>query len=157
MATRRPSRNGYRTAARGAANGSARDYPRTARLNELLREIVADELERVDDDRLELLTVISVAVEPDMRRAVVYYDNLDGEEGDDDVLAALAEARKQLQAAVARQARTKRTPELSFRPDPAIRSGARIDAILADIEPPGSGESRPERPGSGKSRGDEDR
>lgn len=124
MSTRRTTRR-----------GTGRDYPRTARLNELLREIVADELERIDDDRLTLLTVISVEVEPDLRHATVFYDHLDGDAGDDDAQEALGEARKRLQAAIARQAHTKRTPELSFRPDPSVRSGERIDSILRDIEP----------------------
>ena len=117
------------------APSTARDYPRTARLNELLREILAEELDRLDDERLALLTIISVSIEADLRHAVVFYDCLDGEAGDEQALTALSEARVRLQAAVGRQARMKRTPELSFEPDPAIRSGLRIDAILRDIEP----------------------
>jgi ribosome-binding factor A len=113
-----------------------RHYPRTARLNQLLREILADTLEVVDDDRLDLVTVTAVEVEPDLRHAVVFYDSLQGEEGDEVVLEALGEARVRLQAAIGRQARTKRVPELSFRPDPGVRQGSRIDAILADIGPP---------------------
>ena len=31
-----------------------RQYPRTARINELVREIAAVEIERIDDERLEL-------------------------------------------------------------------------------------------------------
>ena len=124
MSTRRTTRR-----------GTARDYPRTARLNELLREIIGEELERIDDDRLAVVTVISVDTESDLRRAVVYYDCLDGEEGDEDALAALGDARVKLQAAIGRQARVKRTPELRFVPDPAVRTGARIDAVLADIGP----------------------
>ena len=58
------------------------------------------------------------------------------------VLEALGEARRRLQAAIGRQARMKRTPELSFRPDPAVRSGERIDSILRDIEP-GEGGDEP--------------
>jgi ribosome-binding factor A len=107
-----------------------RHYPRTARLNELLREIVADELELVDDDRLYLVTVTGVEVEPDLRHAVVWYDSPGGEEGDEAVLAAFAEARVRLQAAVGRQARTKRVPELAFRPDPAVREAQRVEEIL---------------------------
>lgn len=110
-----------------------RHYPRTARLNELLREIVADELERVDDDRLVLVTVTGVEVEPDLRHATVWYDSPAGEEGDEEVLAGLAEARVRLQAAVGRQARTKRVPELAFRPDPAVRQALRVEDILRRI------------------------
>ena len=108
-------------------HGASRQYPRTARLNELLREIVADELERLDDDRLQLLTVTSVDIEADLGRAEVFYDSLAGEEGDDEVLEALGEVRWKLQRAIGRQARMKRTPELTFAPDPAVRAGARID------------------------------
>jgi len=114
---------------------TARQYPRTARLNRLIQEIVADALESIDDDRLELVTVTSVEVEPDLRHAVVFYDSLQGEAGDDEVLEALGEVRTRLQAAVGREARVKRTPELAFRPDPAVRSGDRIDTILRDLGP----------------------
>ncbi len=112
-----------------------RHYPRTARLNRLLQEIVAEELERVDDVRLELVTVTSVVVEPDLRHAKVFFDSLQGEEGDEDVLEALRAARVGLQAAIARQARLKRTPELDFRPDPAVRTGERVEQILREVTP----------------------
>jgi ribosome-binding factor A len=112
-----------------------RQYPRTARLNQLLREILADELEQVDDDRLELLSVVSVDVDADLHRAVVYFDSLQGSEGDEVVLEALDEHRKRLRQAVGRQARIKRVPELDFRPDPAVREGSHIEEILADLGP----------------------
>jgi ribosome-binding factor A len=117
------------------SHGTARQYPRTARLNELLREILAEELERLDDDRLELLTITSVDIEGDLRHASVYYDSLDGEDGDEQVLEALGELRWRLQAAIGREARMKRTPELSFAPDPGVRAGARIEELLAEMPP----------------------
>ncbi len=109
----------------------SRDYPRTARLNELLREIIAEALERIDDDRLQLVTVISVDVDSDLHRAVVYVAGLD-EDGDDELLEALAEVRVRVQGAVARQARLKRVPEVVFRIDEVLRSAARIDDLLRD-------------------------
>lgn len=116
--------------------GGARQYPRTARLNELLREILAEELDKLDDDRLELLTVTAVDIDADLRNAVVFYDSLQGEEGDEEVLEALEENRWRLKGAIARQARIKRTPELTFSPDLAVRSGARIEELLATVVPP---------------------
>jgi ribosome-binding factor A len=124
---------------------TARQYPRTARLNRLIQEIVADALEAIDDERLELVTVTSVEVEPDLRHAVVYYDSLEGEAGDDEVLEALGEVRTRLQAAIGREARVKRTPELAFRPDPAVRSGSRIDTILRDLGPLDDPDEPPEQ------------
>jgi ribosome-binding factor A len=121
---------------RRSHNGPARQYPRTARLNELLREILADELERLDDDRLQLLTITAVDIEGDLARAQVFYDSLSGEEGDEEVLEALGEIRWKLQRAIGREARMKRTPELSFAPDPAVRAGARIDELLTVLPLP---------------------
>lgn len=112
-----------------------RGYPRTARVNELLREILGDELERLDDERLELVTVTGVDATPDLRHARVWFDSLQGEAGDADVLAALADSRIALQAAIARQARLKRVPELEFAPDEAVRSGERVDNILRRLHP----------------------
>lgn len=123
--------------ARRGNRGTSRQYPRTARLNELLREILADELERLDDDRLQMLTITAVEIEGDLRHAQVFFDSLEGEEGDAEVLEALGEIRWRLQGAIGREARIKRTPELSFRPDPAVREGARIESLLASELPAG--------------------
>ncbi len=57
---------------------SSRDYPRTARVNRLVQEILADTLEELDDERVELLAITTVEVEPDLRHATVYFDTLEG-------------------------------------------------------------------------------
>jgi ribosome-binding factor A len=113
-----------------ARQGNPRPYARTARVNELVQEIIAEELERIDDERLELVTVTHVSVDPDLRRAKVDYARLGMAE--DEAGEALAEHRVALQAAIARQARLKRTPELEFRTDSAIAYGARIEQLLAN-------------------------
>jgi ribosome-binding factor A len=112
---------------------TARDYPRTARLNRLFQEILAEELERGDDDRLEMVTITAVTVEADLHRAVVLYDNPGGADDDEDVIAAFGEIRARLQSAIARQARVKRTPELVFRPDDVLRGAARLEEVLRDL------------------------
>lgn len=117
---------------------SPRRYPRAARLNELVREIVADEVERIDDPRLELVTVTHVAVDPDLRRACVTFSRLGGgEEEAAEVEAgeALVESRGRLQRAIAAQARLKRTPELRFEPDQVLRYAERIETLLRERPP----------------------
>jgi ribosome-binding factor A len=126
-----------------SSSTTTRRYPRTARLNELVREIVADELERIDDDRLLMVAVTAVDVAPDLRHARVLYDALDGPERDDEILEAFGELRVRLQAAIGRQARVKRVPELTFVPDPAVREGEHIDAILRTIEPADDADDSP--------------
>ena len=53
-----------------------RRYERTVRVNEVVREVLADELERLADPRLGLITVTGVEVTPDLRQATVYYSVL---------------------------------------------------------------------------------
>jgi ribosome-binding factor A len=115
-------------------SSSARDYPRTARLNRLLREILGDALEEIGDERVELVTITEVKVDGDLRHATVYFDTLEGGEADEAAIVVLGELRVRLQRAIADQARLKRTPELAFLPDPAVRDGERIDEILRGIQ-----------------------
>lgn len=117
---------------RGGGGGSGgRRYPRTARVNEVLREIVAETLEVVghDDERLQMVTVTGVSTDPDLRRAIVFYSAR--HEGAEE---ALAERRVRLQAAINRQTKLKRTPLLSFVVDPAVSTGWRIEGILRALD-----------------------
>jgi ribosome-binding factor A len=116
-------------------NSSGPKYPRSARVGETLREIIAEDLVRIDDERLSFVSVTGIDVDPELNRAIVFFDSLAGEEGDEEILEALGEHRVRLQSSIARQIRAKKTPILDFRPDIAIRSAERIDDILrADRE-----------------------
>ncbi len=118
---------------RRVAAPSSHKYPRTARVSVLLREVIADELTRIDDERLELVTITSVDVDPELNRAIVYFDSLAGDGGDDDeIVSALSQHRVRIQSAVGRQVRAKKTPVLDFRPDDVLRSAERIERILHD-------------------------
>jgi ribosome-binding factor A len=115
---------------RRGSSHAARQYPRIARVNEILREVIAEALERREDldERLGLLTVTAVDCEPDLRHAVVFLSSLDEHEA-----AALAESRVRLQRAIASEVRLKRTPQLRFAADPAVDAGQRVEDILRTI------------------------
>ncbi len=112
--------------------GGGHKYPRSARVGETLREIVAEELVRIDDDRLAFVTVTGIEVDNELNRAHVYFDSLAGEDGDADIVEALDRHRTRLQSAIAKQIRAKKTPILDFQPDLALRSAERIDDILRE-------------------------
>lgn len=115
---------------------SARHYPRTARLNALLTEIIADHFERVDHDDLGFVTITGVEVDADLNVCQVFVSTLDDPdpESDDRVLDAMGEERKAVQRAIASQAKLRKTPDVVFAFDPAVRAGARIDEILAGLD-----------------------
>ncbi len=109
-------------------------YPRALRVNQVLRQVVAEELERlVDADEVPMLTVTSVEVAPDMRTAVVYLSSLD-----DEVATVLEDHRAHLQRSVGAQMTLKRTPRLRFEADPAVASGSRIEELLRTLHEGGT-------------------
>jgi ribosome-binding factor A len=116
-----------------------RRYPRTARLNEVMLEVLADEVERLSDPRLGFLTLTGVEVNRDLSKATVYYSTLGGTSGataeanPDATAAALDSAAPHLRRVLGREVRVKQVPRLVFVPDPAIESGERIEAILRRI------------------------
>jgi ribosome-binding factor A len=121
-------------------------YPRALRVNQVLRQVVAEELERLSDaDELPMVTVTSVDVAPDMRTAVVYLASLD-----DATASVLEEQRAHLQRHIGSQMTMKRTPRLRFVADPAIAAGSRVEELLRRLH---EGKGRDEGPGSGGSGG----
>lgn len=125
---------------RRTARPTTHRYPRTARLNQSLREVIADELTRIDDERLDLVTITAIDVDAEMNRAFVYFDSLRGTDGDEEILEALHSHRVRIQSSIGRQVRSKKTPILTFKPDEVIRSAEHIERLLQ------SAEILPERP-----------
>jgi ribosome-binding factor A len=96
----------------------------------VLRQVVAEELERLSDaDEVPMVTVTSVEVAADMRTAVVYLASLD-----DETALVLEEQRGHLQHLIGSQMTMKRTPRLSFRADPAIAAGSRVEELLRGLD-----------------------
>lgn len=118
MPKRRPSRT--------------REYQRSARLNELLREVIAEELERIDDDRLGWVSIVSVEVDNELTKARVYLSAL--EAGDENLIRAITEYKGRFKKAVASSARLRRVPDLVFMMDPSIEEGSRIEEILSNLD-----------------------
>ncbi len=129
-------RNSSGGSGRGSGGrGGSRGYARTSRVNESLREIIAEELERIGDDRLHMVTVTGITVDSDFGRATVWFSALAREGDEAMIVEAFAENRVALQGAIGRQARLKRTPLLSFAADPAILNGQKIESIIRDLPP----------------------
>lgn len=103
-------------------------------MSEVVREVLAEELQRLSDPRLVVVTVTGVDVKSDLRTAIVYYSCLGSDpDARDDAARALTKAAPHLRQVLGRQVRLKSTPALEFVLDPAIDAGARIDEVLRDL------------------------
>lgn len=132
---------------------------RSDRLNEQIRGIVGRELERLADDRLDLVTVTGVEVSGDLARARVFYSALTAAEEHRlvEVAEALDELRWPIQKVINRNVRARKTPQIEFEPDAAIDAGLRIDAILAGLDTgPVSDDVAADGSGDGEGSADDD-
>ena len=109
---------------------------RVLRVNELLRDELADLLRRESDDPLfqEIISIVEVDTSPDLQKAKVYFSVLG-----DDALAAriqqrLNRAARFFRRLLSRRVELRTTPELEFLLDPSIARGARVIALLHEIE-----------------------
>ena len=106
---------------------------RLQRVSEELREVLAAEIQRLKDPRVGFVTVTSVRVTPDLRKARVFYTVLGEDRDHKATRAALRSARPRLRSAVGHQIRMKVTPELEFEEDDALDRGQRIEQIIAQL------------------------
>lgn len=105
---------------------------RMRRVDSVVREVLADEVELLKDPRLGFISITGVETAPNLRHAVVYFSLLDVSRLEE-TEAALAAAAPRLRRALGRQVRLKYTPSLEFRLDRAVVEGERIEAILREI------------------------
>jgi ribosome-binding factor A len=113
---------------------------RTRKIEAQIKEIVGEHLDGLSDPRIQgLVTVTGVRVSPDLAHARVYYSTLAG--GDEqEVAEGLQSSAGRLQSAVGSRTRLRRTPRISFEPDPAVEHATRIDAALREVREDAAGQ-----------------
>ena len=104
------------------------------KVDELLREVIAEEVGRLKDPRIGFVTVTGVDTSPDLRRATIFYSAMGTEDERQHTAEALAHAAPHVQQRVGAQVRMKYTPVLTFAVDEAVERGLRLSQILHDLE-----------------------
>ncbi|GIU92441.1 MAG: ribosome-binding factor A [Acidimicrobiia bacterium] len=102
------------------------------RVDSILRQVIAEEVERLKDPRLGLCSITGVETAPNLRTAVVYFSTLDLEDAER-TRQALESAAPRLRRAIGAQVRMKYVPALTFELDRGVATGERIEAILRRI------------------------
>jgi len=106
---------------------------RTERVGEEFREVLAVAIQKLKDPRVGFVTVTGVKVSPDLRRAWVYYTALGQEKERAGTRAGLRSAAPHLRRTLGHEVRLKFLPDLEFQEDTSGKEGARIEALLAEL------------------------
>jgi len=97
--------------------------------------VLSDALPTLKDPRIGFVTVTGVRATTDLAEATVYVSVLGTPKEQQRTLDGLRAAHGVLQAYVARELRTRRTPVLSFEYDPAIERGVRLTKMIDELAP----------------------
>ena len=106
-------------------------FERTDRVAQLVRNVVASEMERLDEV-FDGVVVTGVDVDRELMAAVVHYDLRDADQADA-VAASFAEHQHRFQRTLGDHASMRRTPALRFRRDMSIVAADRIEQLLAGL------------------------
>ena len=108
--------------------------PRMRKVNELVREIVAESVLDLKDPRIGFLTITGVETSPDLRSAVVYYSVMGTDEEKSGTDDALRSSASRIQREIGSQSTLRYTPKLEFRVDPSIEEGIRISKLVKGLD-----------------------
>jgi ribosome-binding factor A len=106
---------------------------RMRRVNEAVRNVVADGVRDLKDPRIGMVTVTGVQVTPDLNEATVFVSVLGNEKARQATLAGLASAHGVLQARINRELSLRRTPTLAFAYDDTVERGVRMTKLIDDL------------------------
>ena len=120
---------------------AAHPYERTDRVAQLVRSVVASEMERLDE-AFDGIVITGVDVDRELSVAVVHYDVRD-QESDETASAAFEAHHHRLQRALGAATSLRRTPALRFRRDRGVIEAERIEDLLAALS-----DAQPEPPPS---------
>lgn len=106
---------------------------RVRRVNESVKEVLAEAVQELKDPRVGFVTLTEVRTSADLRHAEVFYTSLPD---DPEALAATAEGLASAQGLLRRELggrlRMRNVPDLRFTHDPVPAQGRRIQTLLTD-------------------------
>jgi ribosome-binding factor A len=108
---------------------------RMRRVNESVRQVLAEAVPALKDPRIGLVTVTGVDTASDLRHATIYVSVLGSARKRNATLAGLEAAHGLLQSRLARELRMKRTPQLTFEYDPSVERGVRMSQLIDELAP----------------------
>lgn len=119
----------------------AKDFQRTDRIADSIKQILAVILQReTNDPRLQSVTITAVEVTRDLAYAKVFFSLLDANKKDD-VIKGFEKAKGFLRSCLARELKLRVIPQLQFRYDDSLLRGNYLSQLIAQGLPPENSQS----------------
>lgn len=112
-----------------------KQFKRSVRLSEqILRDISVFFQSQLNDKAPAMVTFTYVKLTEDLRYATIYYSCLGDDEKTTAVSHFLSREKKSIRQAVGKNLNTRFIPEFTFKYDPSIAEGIRIEKLLNEIK-----------------------
>ena len=112
-----------------------RSFSRSDRVGGLIHQAVSEILLRsINDPRLDMTTVSSVKVSPNLKSAKVYYTVPAGKNSREAVAEGFRNAAGFIKRSLARRVNLKYMPELNFFVDESFDYGSHIDKLIDSLK-----------------------
>ena len=112
-----------------------REFKRVDRLNEQIRRLVADILEQeLVEFSAGMVTFTAVELSRDLRYAQVFYSFLGSDKDKVAIEGFLQRERRRIRSLVGKGLHIRHIPELTFKFDPSVESGMKIERLFDEIK-----------------------
>jgi ribosome-binding factor A len=112
-----------------------RPFSRSDRVSGLIKQALSGILQkRINDPRLEMVTISVVKISRDLKVARIYYTAPAGDKAKEATAAGFKDAAGFIKRELGRQVHLRYMPELKFFPDESFDYGSKIDKLLASIK-----------------------
>ncbi len=112
-----------------------KSYSRSDRIGTRIQTCLSDLLrKKINDPRLDMVTVTGVELTPDLREAFIYFTVASGEKAQRDAIHGFESASGFIRSALAKQLGLRYMPKLRFFHDSSFDYGSRIDKILKTLK-----------------------
>ena len=118
------------------------DFSRRERLNAQLVRLLSELIQRRSKDpRVVGVTVTGADISPDLRHAQIFISLVGDAAAKETALAGLASAGPFFRNSLGKMMRAKRIPELHFRFDASLETGAHMEELLDSLDIPPADEA----------------
>lgn len=108
-------------------------FARADRISMKIQTTLSELMKKINDPRLEMVTITGVKMTPDLRDAYIYFTVASGEKAQKDALHGFKNASGFIRKSLAGKLGLKYMPQLRFIHDQSFDYGSRMNSILKSL------------------------